>query len=182
MTRDESSEVVVREATDEDLSRFADLSAVARAPDAFAMIASDGRSTARAVVDPHGSSPNAGIARIHLGSELAGSRSGSPPHSASAPSGSDALGPLLEPLLLAIHDRLRLSGHRRAVVAWDTMDAAGQCLLADLGYHNSGIWPYFQPTHPSGPIEHVMGYRDPVGSVVDLVAEIAKPAAAITDA
>jgi len=155
----------LRDANTADLALHPSLAAALHDDGGFAMLAERDEhggvtTVALAVVDLHGSEPHPGIPRIHLLTEMV----------------ADAAD-----LIASIHDRLDRQGHRRSVIAWDTMDAEGQRRLADLGYRNAGVWPYFPASHPGGhpgaPVEHVMGYRDPVGSVVDLVRQATAPAA-----
>jgi hypothetical protein len=72
---------------------------------------------------------------------------------------------LAEPLVAALIETAAGTGATRLVAAWDTMDVAGQRMLAGLGFRATGTQPYFE----RGPdVEFVSGYTDPTGSLVDL--------------
>lgn len=72
---------------------------------------------------------------------------------------------LLPALVTALIEAAATTGADRLVVAWDTMDVAGQRVFTDLGFRPTGTQPYFE----RGPdVEFVSGYTDPTGSTVDL--------------
>ncbi|MCA9286874.1 MAG: hypothetical protein KDA22_16740 [Phycisphaerales bacterium] len=148
--------LTVRTATTADWPHFPRLARLATSIAGVVHVVEDDQvPVAGAILDLEGRSTEPGVPRIEI--ELASRRTLADSEAA------------VSELLATIWSTARGFGAQRVVLPWDTMDQAGQAALARMGFRPAGTWPYFDLG--GGAIEHVMGYRDPVGSVVDLVRD-----------
>ena len=154
--------MLVRAATAEELGRIPSAAGAALSGDWVVAVQGD-RLLGTGTLDPRGGPVDWGTPRLWISLML-------------PEAGDGERVTVLTMLASALIDRGRSLHLPRLLLAWDTMDVPGQAVLTGLGFRPGARWPYFPGA--SGPaaaplaeeaIEYVMGYRDPTGSVVDLV-------------